>query len=178
LPHGIVLQPDAATRRALIELSHHIGSGSDPIMLLGEQAPPHVSILHFEATDDQLAGMAATAEPYRDGVFDVKVTGLLYSVVPPGDYYVPQGGYYFGLEIIRRPDLNAIHADFVGTAKAIGSRSLGLVDQDYRPHITLGMTAAPPGLPQLEAVPAGVLRMTMAFGRLGPHGTFPSLEAI
>jgi hypothetical protein len=175
VPHGYVLRPDPATRDALVELSHAIGSRSQPFMLLGPQAPPHVSVLHVDATDDQLTGMAATAERHRDSVFEVQVIGLLYAVVPPGDYYVPQGGYYFGLEIIRRPDLNALHADFVNAATATGARRLGLVDQNYRPHITLGMTQAPPRLPPLETVPAGVLRMTMASGRLGPYGTVPDL---
>ena len=60
-------------------------------MLLGEQAPPHVSVLHVDCAEDQAAAIIAATTPYRGRTFPAKIIGLLYSVVPPGDYYVPTG---------------------------------------------------------------------------------------
>ncbi len=140
-------------------------------MLLGDTAPPHVSVLHVDGTEDQIPAIEAAIERHRDRSFEVTVIGLLYAVVPPGDYYVPTGGYYFGLEVIRRPDLDALHQEFL----RLGLPPLGLVGPDYRPHVTLGMSARQPALPALTDVPTGTLRMTIAGGLIGPHGTFPDL---
>jgi hypothetical protein len=172
MAHGVVLRPDAQTSRSLVELSHLIGAGHEPLMLLGDQAPPHVSVLHVDCAHDQVAGIVAATAPYRGRTFSAKVIGLLYSVVPPGDYYVPTGGYYFGLEVIRSPELDALHQEFL----RLGHPPLGLVDQDYRPHITLGMTAEPPAGPTFAKIPTGVIRLTMASGPVGPFGTFPDLH--
>ncbi len=140
-------------------------------MLLGEQAPPHVSILHVDCADDQPADLIAATARHRGRVFPAKVIGLLYSVLPAGDYYVPTGGYYFGLEIIRSPQLDALHQEFL----RLGHPPLGLVDQDYRPHLTLGVTTQPPSGPPFRRIPVGTLRLTMVGGPVGPFGTFPRL---
>jgi hypothetical protein len=169
--YGVVLRPDAQTSRSLVELSHAIGDGHEPLMLLGEKAPPHVSVLHVDCAEDQTAGIVAATAPHRGRTVPAKVIGLLYAVIPPGDYYVPTGGYYFGLELIRSPELDALHQEFL----RLGHTPLGLRDQDYRPHITLGVTAAPPSQPPFSKVPAGVVRLTMASGPIGPFGTFPDL---
>jgi hypothetical protein len=171
MAYGVVLLPDAGTARSLIELSRAIGDGHEPIMLLGEKAPPHLSVLHVDCADDQAPGIAAATEPHRGRTFAATVIGLLYTVVPPGDYYVPSGGYYFGLEMIRSPELDALHQEFL----RLGHPPLGLVDRDYRPHITLGVTAAPPSRPPFPRIPTGVLELTIASGRVGPVGTFPGL---
>lgn len=172
MAYGVVLRPGAETSRSLVELSHAIGDGHEPLMLLGEHAPPHVSVLHVDCAEDQAAGIVAATTPYRDRVFPATIIGLLYAVVPPGDYYVPPGGYYFGLEIIRSPDLDALHQEFL----ALGHPPLGLVDRDYRPHITLGMTAGPPAQPPFAMIPTGSVQLTIAAGPVGPFGTFPELR--
>jgi hypothetical protein len=171
VPHGVVLLPDAPTSRSLVELSHAIGDGHEPLMLLGEKAPPHLSVLHVDCSDEAAAGVDAATVPHRGRTFRATIIGLLYAVVPPGDYYVPTGGYYFGLEIIRSPELDALHQEFLG----LGHPPLGLVGPDYRPHITLGMTARPPAQPPFARIPAGVVELTMAGGPVGPFGTFPTL---
>ena len=170
--HGVVLRPDAQTSRALIELSHAIGDDHQPLMLLGDKAPPHLSILHVDCADDRAADLAAAAAPHRSRTFPATIIGLLYSVVAPGDHYVPTGGHYFGLEMIRSPELDALHREFL----SLGHPPLGLVGHDYRPHITLGVTTGPPGRPPLAKVPTGTLRLTMATGPVGPYGTFPELS--
>jgi hypothetical protein len=93
-------------------------------------------------------------------------------VVPPGDHYVPTGGYYVGLEVIRTPELDALHQEFL----RLGHPPLGLVGRDYRPHLTLGMTAEPPAGPPFAEIPTGVITLTMASGPVGPFGTFPELD--
>ncbi|GIE76541.1 hypothetical protein Aph02nite_24910 [Actinoplanes philippinensis] len=172
MAYGVVLRPDAETSRSLVELSYAIADGHEPLMALGEKAPPHVSVLHVDCAEEQVAGIVAATEPYRGRVFPARIIGLLYSVVPPGDYYVPTGGYYFGLEVVRNPTLDALHQEFL----RLGHPPLGLVGEDYRPHITLGMTAAPPSRPPLSLVPGGVVDLTMASGPVGPFGTFPQLR--
>jgi hypothetical protein len=172
MAYGVVLRPDAVTSRSLVELSHLIGTGHDPLMLLGDKAPPHVSVLHVDCAPADEPGIAAATAPHRGRTFPVKIIGLLFAAVPPGDYYVPDGGFYFGLEVIRTPELNALHQEFM----SLGHRPLGLVDDDYRPHITLGMTAGQPSLPPLTAVPSGTLTLTMASGPVSDFGTFPTLS--
>jgi hypothetical protein len=171
MAYGVVLRPDEQMSRSLIELSQQIGQGGEPLMLLGEQAPPHVSVLHVDCADDQAADIVAATTRHRGRVFPATVIGLLYSVIPAGDYYVPTGGYYFGLEIIRSPELDALHQEFL----RLGHPPLGLVDQDYRPHITLGVTARPPAGPPFPNIPAGSFLLTMSSGPIGPFGTFPDL---
>ena len=168
MAYGAVLRPDADTARTLIDLSHTIGTGHRPLMLLGEHAPPHVSILHVEGDGSRFP---AVVDSHRGRTFEVKPIGLLFAVVPPGDYYVPTGGYYFGLEVIRTPELNALHQEFL----ALGHTPLGLVGDDYRPHITLGMCSEQPSMPALEKVPTGTLTVTMASGPVAEFGTFPAL---
>jgi hypothetical protein len=169
--YGVVLRPDGKTSRSLIELSHAIGDGHEPLMLLGEKAPPHLSVLHVDCAEHQTAGIVAATASHRGRTFSATIIGLLYSVVPAGDYYVPTGGYYFGLEMIRSPELDALHQEFL----SLGHAPLGQVDHDYRPHITLGVTAEPPAQPPFSRVPTGVIQLTMSSGPVGPFGTFPDL---
>jgi hypothetical protein len=170
MPHGIVLLPDRATHDRLADLAGVI-SGPNPINKLGDHAPAHVSVVHFDGPPGEIEARVE-ARPVR--TLQVRVIGLLYAVVPPGDYYVPQGGVYFGIEIVRRPDLNSLHAEALSWVEEGGATPLGAVGADYRPHITLGM-AAGPVLPDLVAVPLGEISVELAFGELGPYGTFPGL---
>lgn len=166
MPHGIVLLPDRATHDRLADLAAVIG-GPDAISRLGDHAPAHVSVVHFDDPPEEIAARVA-AHPVRS--LQVKAIGLLYAVVPPGDYYVPQGGVYYGIEIVRRPDLDALHAEALSWVAS----PLGAVGADYRPHITLGMTDTPV-LPDLPTLPVGEFTVDLAFGELGPYGTFPGL---
>jgi hypothetical protein len=174
MAYGVVLLPDARTARILTDLSHAIGHGAQPQHLLGEQAPPHVSVLHLDVPDDRVPEIAEYADANPQQV-TVKVIGLLYVPVPKRDYYVPAGGTFFGVEIVRRPDLDALHHEYLDFAAAGGMAPLGAVGADYRPHITLGVTEVQPALPPLDMVPLGELEMTLAHGPIGPYGTFPTL---
>jgi hypothetical protein len=174
MAYGVVLLPDAHTTDMLTELSHAIGHGAQPLHQLGDHAPAHVSVLHLDVDDERASAVAKYADlhPVR---LKVKVIGLLFVPVPPGDYYVPTGGTYFGVEIVRRPDLDALHREYLRLASESGIDPLGAVGDDYRPHVTLGVTAVQPALPPLDKVPLGELEVTLASGPIGPYGTFPTL---
>jgi 2'-5' RNA ligase len=174
MAYGVVLLPDARIARSLTELSHAIGHGAEPLHQLGDNAPPHVSVLHFDVPADRAGEVAAYAAAHPVTI-TVKVIGLLYVPVPPGDYYVPTGGTYFGVEIVRRPDLDALHRQYRDLAASRGIGTLGGVGDDYRPHITLGVTRVVPALPPLDMLPLGDLEVTLASGPIGPFGTFPTL---
>jgi len=174
MAYGVVLLPDARITRALTELSHAIGHGARPLHQLGEHAPPHISVLHLDVPDDRAAEIAGYAAASATRL-TVKVIGLLYVPVPKGDYYVPTGGIYFGVEIVRRPDLDALHRACLDFAAARGMATLGAVGADYRPHITLGVAPAQPALPPLDMLPLGEFETTLASGPVGPYGTFPTL---
>jgi hypothetical protein len=176
MAYGVVLLPDGRTNEVLTDLAHAIAHGARPLHQLGPQAPPHVPVLHLDvdADGDRAAAVAAYAEahPVR---LAVKVIGLLYVPVPRGDHYVPAGGIYFGVEVVRRPDLDALHREYLGLASARDMPPLGAVGADYRPHVTLGVTAVQPALPPLDMVPLGELEMSLAHGPVGPCGSFPTL---
>ena len=174
MAYGVVLLPDARTAAVLTELSHGIGHGARPLHQLGPQAPPHVSVLHLDVPEERAGEVAAYARANPVSL-KVKVIGLLYVPVPRGDYYVPGGGTYFGVEVVRRPDLDALHREYLGFAAERGMSPLGAVGDDYRPHVTLGVTAVQPALPPLDKVPLGELEMRLASGQIGPFGTFPTL---
>ena len=174
MPYGVVLLPDRRTHEKLAALAAAI-AGTSPIHRLGDTAPAHVSVAHFEADPTQAAQIAVRVAGHPQQGLSVKIIGLLYAVVARGDYYVPQGGVYFGVEVVRRPELSALHEETLGWVRETGATPLGAVGADYRPHVTLGVTGGQPALPGLDEVPVGDLDLTLAFGQLGPYGTFPTL---
>jgi len=174
MPYGVVLLPDAPTHDRLTQLAAAI-AGPAPVNTLGPHAPAHVSVAHFDGDEAQAAEIAARVARQPATVTSVKTIGLLYAALAPGDYYVPQGGVYFGVEVVRRPGLDALHAEVLGWIAEVGARPLGAVGDDFRPHITLGVSSGRPELPELGEVPVGELGVTLAYGELGPYGTFPGL---
>jgi 2'-5' RNA ligase len=174
MPYGVVLLADHRTHERLAELAAAIGD-ADPIHRVGHRAPAHVSVVHFEGDADHARQVAARVARQADGSLPVKIIGLLYAVVPPGDYYVPQGGVYFGVEVVRRPDLNLLHEQALAWVREAGGSPLGAVGADFRPHVTLGVSRGRPALPNMGDVPVEELHLTLAFGELGPYGTFPTL---
>ncbi|MGA5298368.1 hypothetical protein ACPCHT_00485 [Nucisporomicrobium flavum] len=175
MPYGVVLLPDRRTHDRLARLAA-VTVGPAPQNTLGDHAPAHVSVAHFEADPERAAGIAARVAAHPAPATSVKIIGLLYAVLPPGDYYVPRGGVYFGIEVVRRPALDALHTEVLGWIGEAGGSTLGAVGADYRPHVTLGVSSGRPVLPEPAEVPVGELDVTLAFGELGPYGTFPGLR--
>lgn len=170
MPYGVVLLPDRETRDRFAALAATIG-GATAVHVLGRQAPAHVSVAHFDGDPAEIARRTADHKPRT---LRMKIIGLLYATVPPGDYYFPAGGIYFGLEVVRRPAVDALHHEVLGWIREAGATPLGQVGDDFRPHVTLGAGAGPL-LPPWAGIPSGEFDATLAFGELGPYGTFPGL---
>ncbi|MEV4702986.1 hypothetical protein [Actinoplanes sp. NPDC049316] len=175
MPYGVVLLPGRRTHDRLARLAAEI-AGPTPQNMLGDHAPAHVSVAHFDAGEAGAAAVRARTQGHPAPATRVKIIGLLYAVLPAGDYYVPRGGVYFGLEVVRRPGLDALHTEVLGWIREAGGSPLGAAGADFRPHVTLGVSSGRPRLPELGEVPVGELDLTLAFGELGPYGTFPGLQ--
>ncbi|NMO56135.1 2'-5' RNA ligase family protein [Actinoplanes sp. TBRC 11911] len=170
VPYGVVLLPSRQTRARFAAFAAAV-AGPSPAHVLGSRAPAHVSVAHFDGSPAQAASLSARVSART---LPVKIIGLLYAITPPGDYYFPAGGVYFGLEVVRRPSLDALHREVLGWIRDAGATPLGQVGDDFRPHVTLGL-AESPALPAWPDIPRGEFDATLAFGELGPYGTFPGL---
>jgi hypothetical protein len=173
MPYGVVLLPDRGTHDRLAALAAAVG-GPSPVNVLGDHAPSHVSVLHFEAGAEQAERIERRTADHHVRTLRMKIIGLLYASVPPGDYYFPQGGVYFGVELVRRPGLDALHREVLGWVRDVGGVPLGQIGDDFRPHVTLGIGphAVLPAGPDL---PSGEFEATLAFAELASYGTFPAL---
>ena len=130
MPYGVVLLPSPPTHERLAALATATG-GTNLIMLLGDAAPAHVSVVHFDGDATQAAQVAAQVARHPRQTVPVKIIGLLYAVMAPGDYYAPQGGVYFGIEVVRRPDLDALHGEVLAWVGEAGATALGAVGVDF-----------------------------------------------
>jgi hypothetical protein len=173
MPYGVVLLPDRGTHDRLAALAAVIG-GPSPVNILGGHAPAHVSLLHFEADAGQAERIGRRTADYHVRSLPMKIIGLLYASVPGGDYYFPQGGVYFGVELVRRPEVDALHREVLGWVLDVGGIPIGQIGDDFRPHVTLGI-GLDAALPPWPDVPSGGFEATLAFGRLAGYGTFPGL---
>ncbi|WP_127503504.1 hypothetical protein [Actinoplanes solisilvae] len=174
MPYGVVLLPDRETHDRLAALAAVIG-GPAAVNVLGDHAPAHVSVAHFEADARQASVIERHSARHSVRDLRLRIIGLLYASVAPGDYYFPGGGVYFGIEIVRRPDLDALHREVLGWVDEVGGAPLGQVGADFRPHVTLGI-GPDASLPAWPSVPVGEFPVTLAFAELGPYGTFPDLS--
>jgi hypothetical protein len=179
MPYGIVLLPPPDVARRLIGYSAAIGGLADARMTLGDAAPPHVTVLHAAC---DLPAARDWWERVRDHLGDagpVTTGGLAFAPVPAGDFYLPEGGVYFGLEIVRHKALAVAHEAALRAARDVGAEPLGRVGEGFRPHITLGVGRRfPVGEVELPAdLVTTSFPVTPALGELGPYGTFPRLLA-
>lgn len=173
MPYGVVLLPDRGTHDRLAALAAVVG-GPSAVNVLGRHAPAHVSVLHFEADAGPAEQIGRRIAGHHVRSLPMKIIGLLYASVPPGDYYFPRGGVYFGVELVRRPELDALHHEVLGWVHEVGGVPLGQTGDDYRPHVTLGI-GPDATLPPWPDVPVGEFEATLAFAELASYGTFPTL---
>ena len=103
-------------------------------------------------------------------------SGLMFSPILPGDYYAPEGGMYFGLELATSSRLGQIHQGVLDLARKADSPTLGSVGGDFRPHLTLGVLrqGAEPTVPKTVDI-LRTFTCRPALGKLGQYGTFPQL---
>jgi hypothetical protein len=177
VPYGIILLPEPVVTRQLIDYSANIGSLSTTRMTLGSDAPPHVSILHVDCHyDDARSWWEAVRDDLPTRIV-ITTTALAFAPIPKGNHYVPEGGVYYGLEVLRHRHLEAAHDHTVRVSNAVGATILSDAGENFRPHITLGILASSPcgrvDLPT-ELVSAS-FPGSLAFGELGAYGTFPKI---
>jgi hypothetical protein len=98
----------------------------------------------------------------------------MFSPISTGNYYVPEGGIYFGLEAIRSSILNEAHQRVLAVARELDVRSLGAIDEEYRPHVTLGvLTQFSPSKVELSSsIVKAKFEGNLKFGKLWQYGTF------
>ena len=180
MAYGIVLLFDDAVAAVIIEYAATMTAGSSRQMVLGAAAPPHITLAHADCERNVALDWWRRCAGALPVSMRVRVSGVMVSAVPEGDYYVPEGGLYLGLEVLKRPELERHHRVVAGAARDLGAAPIGAVDDDFRPHVTLAVlrptavTVTPP--PDVVLDPAGPVRL--ALGRLGPFGTVPEILAV
>ena len=171
--HGIVLVPDEELTDQLRGLAHDIVSDPAPIMRLGPQTVPHVTLAHCRDELDRAGSWWAAAAPALPAAIEVAVIGVLLAYLPEGGFYVPEGGVYCGLEIVRKPDIDTLHDIVISAAHEQGIAPIGAVGDDFRPHLTLGVFSHPAvnvAALRAERIPR-TLTLTPVLGELGAYGT-------
>jgi hypothetical protein len=147
-------------------------------MCLGAEAPPHVTLVHAAISSREGAQRAARQLASRlGGDLSVDSTGLVFTPIPAGDYYVPEGGLSVAVGIKRRAELQRWHAAAVDSARSVNATPLGMNGDEYLPHLSLCVLERFPGMeiPLPLDLVSTTLPMTLAVGELGPYGTVPVL---
>ncbi|GLY95358.1 hypothetical protein [Actinoplanes sp. NBRC 103695] len=174
---GVILLPDFDMSEKLISMSRVISAEADPIMTVGEARPPHVSVLHFSGTEMDAVRVWAECTDTEAPSLHLRATGIKIAYIDAENFYVPEGGVYFGLEIAAEEGLQALHRKLLGIAEARGLETIGAVGHDYSPHVTLGVLIGDRAVLKVEV--DDTLRASfscrMALGRMGDYGTFPDV---
>jgi hypothetical protein len=146
-------------------------------MVLGDDAPAHLSLVHFDCT--RSAAESCWNNFSRESPTSVRVDLISLALQPrsPGDYYVPEGGVSISLEAECADRLTHLHELATKAAEEVGATIIGR--RAFRPHVSLAILREPK-IGHLDFVPT-VIRSSftghIALGSLGPYGTFPSILA-
>ncbi|MEU6745906.1 hypothetical protein ABZ914_06755 [Spirillospora sp. NPDC046719] len=177
MAYGIILLPTDAS--PLTRQSAAIARLADPIMQLGADAPPHVSVVHADVSAETAMALWTDLTAQRRLDFALQFTGLMFAPIASGDQYVPEGGVYCGLECARSAALLELHEEARSWLDAAQAPMLSPSGVRFRPHVTLGvLRTAPNGaIPLPDRLFATDMRFRPALGRLGPYGTFPEMVA-
>lgn len=177
MPYGIILLPDALLAEKLTSFSNEI-AGAGAIMSLDvEKRPPHLTLLHIDADEEEVAnqwwsGVAERIEPS----LSVSLTGLMFNPIEPNDYYAPEGGLYFGIEARSTSLLREAHAITLEQATKCCAKPLSGSGDRFAPHITLGILRS---FPNGISLRSNILNVSfsgrLALGHLGNYGTFPEI---
>lgn len=177
MPYGAILLPNESAAEALVRFSQKIGESVRPLLTLGRSAPPHVTLLHvdgeFEAAKRWWASVVEEIPP----TIEIKTRTLGFALIEAGNYYVPEGGVYVGCEAVRHPALDRAHGQALGAAHDCGLEIVSAAGDEYNPHITMAILDRMP-VANLDALLDVVPRDfsgSVAFGELGPYGTFPRI---
>ncbi|MCF2527864.1 2'-5' RNA ligase family protein [Yinghuangia soli] len=176
---GIILLPDDRAGAALAAYAQRVSADGPTIMCLGEKYLPHITLLHVDGTPEQAAELWDRCLSSVPATVEIHPTGVQFAAYAPDDIYLPDGGVYVGVEALRRSDLAAAHLRVLGHARDMGLRVLSGADEAFRPHVTLAALTATDRftapLPPAELLVPFDARL--AWGEMGPHGTFSVIEA-
>ena len=175
--YGVVLLFDDALAAAITGYAAALGAGAGRRMVLGPDAPPHVTLAHATCDRDVALAWWSRCRGMLPDAVPVRFHGVSLAPVPAGDYYVPEGGVYAGLEALPDPELHRWHRAVVRHARDLGAGLLGAVGDAFRPHVTLGVLTGGPVLvtPPDPAMLSPATGLRPVLGRLGPYGTFPEI---
>lgn len=146
-------------------------------MLIGVNAPPHVTLLQIDCSlEDAQLWWRRTTSRFNSAI-SIQLAGLLFKPIPKGNYHNPEGGIHVGLEAVRRADLERAHNYTVHSADKINGRMLTPTGEDFRPHVTLAVLS---GIPSVTLdLPSEIVTRRfdarVALGVLGDYGTFPEI---
>lgn len=177
MPYGIVLLPIGQAEDFLIARAASLDAGDNVLMRVGPTTPPHVSILHMDCSSGDALGWWGRVLEKVDSVIEVEASCLGLSAIERGNYHVPEGGVYVGLEVLRRRGLEKVNAVSTAEAEEIGGPVLTGFGDGFRPHITLGIFERVPEISSstLSELLDLTFEMRLALGVLGPYGTFPKI---
>lgn len=180
MPFGIILLPSPELSGRIANYSARIGASASALMTLGDSAPPHVTLCHADCSSDAAELWWSSAKSRIGSSVEVQRTGLVFEAIPAGDSYVPSGGVSAGIAVVRRTEIEKAHQVALAEARKVGAKVMGAVGDDYRPHVTLGILERFPSgaVPFEPEVVSGSMRGTLAFGVLGPYGTFPDIREV
>jgi 2'-5' RNA ligase len=174
--YGIILLPDEEVSERIVKLSNDIAGSTAIVSLDARERPPHLTISHIEANQEAANQVWSEVKTQVLISLPVQLTGLMFNVIEPGDYYVPEGAVYFGIEARCTETLRVAHASVLEIMKKHGASPLGVTGDGYAPHVALGQL---PTFPGNAPLPTDVLGASfdghLAFGRLGNYGTFPEI---
>lgn len=174
MAYGVVLVPEPTVTGRLLEFTREIISIAPAISSVSEGAIPHLTLLHVDCAHEAALRWWHDAAAHIDPRFSVTLTGLMFSPIPEGNYYVPEGGVYAGLEAIRSARLDNAHRTLSRLASELNCTPIGAVGDHFRPHISLcALAAFPCGRFSLPPdVTTTTFECRVAFGELREYGTF------
>jgi 2'-5' RNA ligase len=176
MPYGIVLLPDKPLVERFVAFSNDVASPSAIMSLDPRERPPHVTLLHVDADEEVATRWWNKVKTEVETSIPVSLSGLMFAPIAPGNYYVPEGGVYFGLEATNTAVLRGAHHRILQAASELAARPIGVIGDGFAPHITLGILKAFPKHVDLSSEVLGTsFEGHLAFGRLGNYGTFPEI---
>lgn len=178
MPYGILLLPDEATSERLVAYARAVVGEQNPVMCVSGVLRTHLTLLHVDADADAAAELWRRVGKVLPSEVSVSPSGVQVIPIAAGDYYVPQGGVYVGLEAQRLEDLAHAHRQVADAAADMALPTLSGAGPRFRPHVTLSVLDAEARhvtvpVPSAELLAPFTCRP--AWGKLAPYGTFPEI---
>lgn len=176
MPYGVIVLPDKHFSSQVVAYVTSLTREQRLLFRVGDDAPPHVTIAHLECDEETAITWWNEAAAPRHDLVDLRLSGLMFAPIAIGSYYAPEGGKYFGFEVVRTDELERLQRQVLEALPA-GSTALTSGGHDYLPHMTLGIFTDAPTL-AIE-LPESIVNATtsgaLALGELGAYGTFPRI---